>query len=101
MGLLAVMGPSRKDHLGFPRLSSRSRSKARVRSQKARTSRSCAGKSTFGSPLSNAMIFCSCRCEAFALRFRSAIRFQLDPPPPLFFQQDGPVVIGALARRAA
>src|SRR3990167_7585719 len=55
MGLLAVIGPSRKDHFGLPRLISRSLSKARVFSQNASTARSWAGKSTLGSTLSNAM----------------------------------------------
>src|SRR6185503_6004879 len=46
MGLLAVIGPSRKDQRGLPRFFATSFSKIRSRSQKERRSRSRAGKSS-------------------------------------------------------
>src|SRR5689334_10431931 len=56
MGLLAVMGPSRKDQRGPFLFFSRSRSKARISSQNASIWRSRAGKSVCGSTFSNGMV---------------------------------------------
>src|SRR5437773_466457 len=53
MGLLAVIGPSRKDHFGLPRFLSHRRSKAWMRFQNSTMARSGAGKSTCVSTLSN------------------------------------------------
>src|SRR5438105_4533629 len=55
MGLLAVMGPSRKDQRSPPLFLMRKSSKMLWRCQKSRTARSAAGKSTCVSTLSNGM----------------------------------------------
>src|SRR5437588_5760659 len=53
IGLLAVIGPSRNDHFGLPRFLARTLSKMPRSSQKRRTARSRAGKSTWVSTFSN------------------------------------------------
>src|SRR6476660_1382278 len=55
MGLLAVIGPSRKDQRGLPRFLARNFSKICRSSHQRRVARSRAGKSTWVSTLSKGM----------------------------------------------